>query len=174
MMLLRDEFEILAAKGNDLRIGHGSGELHDTVGMQARTGDVSPRPHIASVGLQSYVAWGFADRGHAGPGLNSAARFDDPASERFRNLAVIDNCRGGNMERAQAGGVRLHLAQLLARKQGEARHAVGRRAAMQLFQHRDFRLVPRYDDLPAFVVTDGIFVAELSKERAASRAGARL
>jgi hypothetical protein len=78
------------------------------------------------------------------------------------------------MQRAQTRGVRLYLAQLLARKQREARHSIRCRAAMQLLQHRDFRFVARHDDLAAFVITDAVFITELSKQRTASRAGARL
>jgi hypothetical protein len=70
--------------------------------------------------------------------------------------------------------VRLDFTQFFAREQGQARHSVRSAALVQLVEQGNLTFVTRNNNLPAFVIADGIFVAELPEKCTASQASARL
>src|SRR5436309_975307 len=130
--------------------------------------------HVTSSSLECYFILAFSNRGYSGASLNLAACFDDLASKRCRNLAVIDNCRVRNMQGAQARCVRLNFAKFFGGEEREARHAVGGSAPVQFFEHRYLGNITGHNDLATLMVAHRVFVAEASEQLTPTRASARL
>jgi hypothetical protein len=97
----------------------------------------------------------------------------DVGGERPAHAAVVDDAGDGHVQRAQAGAVRLELAQALGPDLGRG-HAVVARAAGQFFELRELGLARGDHDLAAALERHPALAAEALEQRLAVQAGARL
>ena len=117
--------------------GFCAGQPRDAVGVQAGAVDQLPRGEVAGGGDDGHAVGVVPHRRDAGAEDDLAAGLADPLGQPLAHLPVVDDAGLGDVDRLDAGGVRLQLRQPGLVDQ-RAVDAVGLPALVDPLQRRQF------------------------------------
>ena len=167
---LRPERKVVTAEREDSHVSVDTGQ---GIGVHASTGDHAQRGEFPLRGLDSDLVGPVLDSQDPRSAHQAPAGPLDPPEERPRNVPVVDEAGGRNMERGDAGAVRLELAQAVGSDALDG-DAVRQGALVQALEPRKLIRVDRDNHLAADLVGHALGVAEVDQEGASPGAEASL
>jgi hypothetical protein len=165
---------VLAAEGNDLEVGLASGHAGDRVAVQPGAVNDMPRFKRAGCGLNKVRVPVVAQADHLGIKNDFAARVLDKLRVLSGDKLVIYNAGSSDVQGADAVGMRLKLAELVAIQHTQALDAVGNAPIMQLLQSRNLVRLSSHHQFAAFFVRNIVLSAEPLHRRASGDTVSRL
>ncbi len=156
---LRPQDRVVAAERDDADPARVTGHGREAVGVEARAGHQVACRDRAGRRLEDQPVRRPPDPADLRPGSDLAAAGHDRLAQGEGEPAPVDDPGAGNVERAKASDLRLHLQHRL-RPQRAQGHPVGLGSLGDGRQPRKLSLRGRHDELAADLVRDPVLVGE--------------